>query len=232
MHDHEPSPFRDPTGAPAGAPVVGEPTHKFPAGPGGEPVTLVGPSAWKAAAAANMRSWRATAARVRHVEGPRGLALRWSVALRYLAYLGVIIGCTAIIGAAFAGTRWSYGAPIVLFSAAVMLGTAALGTMFLADRRPKILEELRKFLFQMLLFPSTSIALGHWFLRRYTSDPGAQNDFLGLLDTYLPVFFLLPALLSCIVFVRMISGLRYLDRSQADAEEALNTWSRQDFHHP
>lgn len=230
MTDADTSPFRDPTGAPLGAPVIGEPTPRFPKGPGGEPVTLIGPAAWKASTQANMASWRSTAARVRHVEGPRGMALRWSIGLRYLAYLGVIIGCSAVIGAAFAGTRWAYGGSIVLFSAAGMLATATLGTMFLPDRRTEVLEEMRKFLFQMLLFPSTAIALGHWFLRSYTSDPGTQNDFLSLLDTYLPMFFLLPALLSLIVFVKMIVGMRYLDRSQSDAEELLNTWSRQDYH--
>lgn len=230
MTDLDPSPFRDPTGAPTGAPVVGEPTPRFPTGPDGEQLHLIGPAAWKAATQANLRSWRATAARVRHVEGPRGMALRWSIGLRYLAHLGVIIVCSAVINAAFAGTRWSYGGSIVLFSAAAMCVTAAFGTMFLADRRTEILEELRKFLFQMLLFPSTALALGHWFLRRYTSDPGTQNDFLSLLDTYLPMFFLLPALLSLIVFVKMIAGMRFLDRSRSDAEELLNTWSRQDYH--
>lgn len=232
MTPYDRIPFSDPTGAPEGPPIPGEPFPRVPRDPNGNPVPLIGPSAWSAAAKANIRSWRATAARVRHVEGPRGVALRWSIGLRYLAYLGTIIGCVSLISAAFSRTRWSYGGSIVLFSAAGILLTATVGTMFMPDRRTEVLEEMRKFLFQMLLFPSTAIALGHWFLRRYTTDPGSQNDFLSLLDTYLPMFFLLPALLSLIVFIKGIAGMRFLDRSRSDAEELLNTWSRQDYHQP
>ena len=54
-------------------------------------------------------------------------ALKLAGAL-YLAYLGVVIGCSALVGAAFAGTRWAYGGSIVLFSAAGMVATAALGS--------------------------------------------------------------------------------------------------------
>jgi hypothetical protein len=234
MTDHDPFIFRDPTGAPGAATPgltgAGPVSAGFPPGPSGEPVEPLGPIAWRDGARRNVTSWRATISRVRHVEGPRGVAVRWSVGLRYLAYLGVVVGCSALVDFAFAGTRWSYGGTIMLFSAAGMLLTASLGTMFMPDRRAEVLDELRRFLFQMLLFPSTAIALAHWFLRRFTTDPGQRNDFLQLLDSYLPVFFLLPAVLSLIVFVKAISGFRVLNKSRQDSEEMMNTWTRQDWH--
>jgi hypothetical protein len=38
--------------------------------------------------------------------------------------------------------------------------------------------------------------------------------------------------MSVIVFIKAIAGLRMLNRTTADSEEMVATWTRQDYHQP
>jgi hypothetical protein len=225
--------FHDPTGAPGAGPAPQpRPANPFGSAPDGSDIEIRTPREIREQLSGHWSSWRSTLARIRHVEGPRGVAVRWSVLLRYVGYLVLIVVCSAAIGRSFTGTSWASGGTIVLFGSTAILVTAAVATMFMPDRRTEILEEMRRYLFQVLLFPSTGIAVAYWFLREFTDDPGADNAFLRLLDTYLPILFLLPAVMSVIVFIKAIAGLRMLNRTTADSEEMVATWTRQDYHQP
>jgi hypothetical protein len=37
-------------------------------------------------------------------------------------------------------------------------------------------------------------------------------------------------MLSLIVFIKGIAGMRFLNRNRSDSEEMMNTWTRQDNH--
>jgi hypothetical protein len=175
-----------------------------------------------------VRSWRQTAARVRAVEGERGMAVRWSVGLRYLAYVGLIITCVAVTNATFRGTAWSMGGTLMLFSAAVMCVTAALGSMFMPQKRVEIAEELKHFLFQISVLPGTGIAVFIWVMNGYMSNPQNQDNFLGLLHNSLPILYAFTVFFPAIVFIKAVAGRRTLDRTQQDDSELMATWTRQD----
>lgn len=177
-------------------------------------------------------TWRHTLRRARRAEGPRGVALRYSVALRYLGYLLTIVVCSAIANAAYANTAWRLAGTLVLFSAALMSVTAALGAMFVPQKRVQIVEDYRHFLFQVSMLPATGIAVFQWVMRAYTANPAHQDNFLGLLSNTLPLMFAFTVFFPAIVFVKAVAGRRMLDRSQQDDQELLQTWTRQDRYMP
>lgn len=173
-------------------------------------------------------SWRGTLRRARQAEGPRGVALRWSVLLRYFGYLSVIIVCSAVANAAFAGTPWRMGGTLVLFASCMMTVTASLGCMFMPYKRYEILEDWRHFMFQVSVLPATGIAMFQWVMRAYTANPLNQDNFLGLLSNALPMLFAFTVFIPSVVFVKAVAGRRVLERSQQDDQELIETWTRQD----
>jgi hypothetical protein len=151
-----------------------------------------------------------------------------AVLLRYLGYLVVIVLCSAVAHASFAGTPWRMGGTLVLFSSACMAVTAALGTMFIPHKRTEIVEDFRHFLFQVAILPATGIAAFQWVMRAYTADPRHQDNFLGLLQNSLPMLFAFSVFVPAVVFIKAVAGRRTLDRSQQDDQELMETWTRQD----
>lgn len=174
--------------------------------------------------------WSGTLRNVRATEGPRGVAVRTSVGLRYGGYLLTILLCAGIAHASFAGTAWRLGGTLVLFSSALMVMTAAAGTVFMPHKRSEIVEDLRHFLFQLSILPASGIAAFDWVIRSYTQDPRNQDNFLGLLQNSLPLMYAFTVFIPAIVFLKAVAGRRSLERSQQDDEEALNTWTRQDWY--
>lgn len=174
------------------------------------------------------RSWRNTLARVKRVEGERGIAVRTSVFVRYAAYVGVLLLCIAITHATFRGTAWSMGGTLMLVSAAIMCTSAALGTMFLPQKRAEIVEELRHFLFQISVIPGTAIALFIWVMNAYVSSDGQGDNFMGLLHNALPILYAFTVFFPALIYVKAVAGRRVLDRTQQDDQELMSTWTRQD----
>lgn len=193
--------------------------------------TFAGPDK-RAGMQTTLQSWRRTWKRVGEIEGPRGKAIRLSVATRYVAYLLVVLGVAAIAHASFAGTAWRLSGTLVLFSAAAMTVTAALGTMLVPHKRDHIVEDYRHFLFQVSLLPSAGIAAFQWVLRLYTDNPMNQDNFLNLLNNSLPLLFAFTIFVPAIVFIKAVAGRRMLDRTQQDDEELMQTWTRQDMFMP
>jgi hypothetical protein len=177
-------------------------------------------------------SWRGTLSRVRRVEGSRGVAIRYSVGLRYVGYFLVIIACSVIGNASFSGTAWQMAGTLMLFSAAAMTLTATLGAMFIPQKRTEIVEDFRHFLFQIALLPATGIAIFQWVLSSYSEDPRHQDNFLGLLSNSLPLLFAFTVFVPAIVFVKAVAGRRMLDRTQQDDQELMQAWTRQDKYMP
>lgn len=229
MTQFDPFPFTgttppnyDPTRA-DGASWAGPGSVEFPPG------VVTGVSG---AIAEKTASWRGTLRRARHSEGSRGVALRYSVGMRYVGYLVVIIICSAIANAAYSGTAWRMAGTLMLFTACAMSVTAALGAMFIPQKRSEIVEDFRHFLFQVAILPATGIAVFQWVMHAYTANPQNQDNFLGLLSNSLPLLFAFTCFVPAIVFVKAVAGRRLLDRSQQDDQELLQTWTRQDRYMP
>jgi hypothetical protein len=193
--------------------------------------TFAGPDK-RAGMHTTLQSWRRTWRRVGEIEGKRGKAIRLSVAVRYVVYLLTVLAVAAVANASFGGTAWRLAGTLVLFSAAAMTVTAALGTMLVPHKRDDIVEDFRHFLFQVSLLPAAGIAVFQWVLRVYTDNPLNQDNFLNLLNNTLPLLFAFTVFVPAIVFIKAVAGRRMLDRTQQDDQELMQTWTRQDMFMP
>lgn len=163
-------------------------------------------------------------------EGSRGQAARAAVVMRHVAYLCVILICTAIAHASFiavpgagSGGRW------VLFGATFQLAVAAVGTMLFPNRRAAIIEEARTYVFGWTVLPATALALFMWGARSLAAAPAGETDmFLSTLTSALPWIYFLPIVIPCIVFLRMIAGLRTIHKVQEDDQELMAMMTRHD----
>jgi hypothetical protein len=211
-----------PAGTPPSPPP--EPTGRLVS-----PGTLLSPHA-RVQAVDTFTSWRRTWRQALNVEGARARTIRVSVAVRYVWYLLVVLGVTAVISTLFADSRYSMAGVLVLFASTTILFTGAVGTMFMPHQRPELVEEVRHYLFQLMLFPALAVAVLVQVIHSYTQDPQRSDGFFDLLAWSLPIMFMVTVVLPPIIFVKAVAGRRHLERSQRDDEEAMAGWSRQDWH--
>lgn len=175
---------------------------------------------------------RGVASRLRRVEGPRGYSLRTSVALRYATYLVVLVACCALTQGALDGApRADGGGRWMFLSSAVMLLSASVGTGFYPNHRNEIIEQVRHFVFGIAVLPGTGLAIIMWAAESFLSSPGATSDpFASTLEVALPIIFFCTVIIPCLVFIKVIAGIRHLHRSRLDDEEMMALYTRQDGH--
>jgi hypothetical protein len=169
------------------------------------------------------------AARLLQFEGLRGLSTQAAVYVRYSAAFAAILVGSAVIHALVAPTRWATAGQWMLLAAALMVLTAAAGTMVYTNQRNEIIEQARHFIFGLALFPG----LGFAVLMRASADffagPAAQGDaFASMLGNALPILYFITVLIPPLVFIKTIAGLRNLHRSNLDNEEYMRLYTRQD----
>ena len=164
----------------------------------------------------------------RGVEGPSWRLFDLAPWARALFHFCVVVACTGFVRAVFTDTSWALASRLMLVSAAVMVITAVIGSWFFPDKRPELTEQLRHFLFQIMLLPSTAVAGILWLMRTFGTNPDTQDHFLGLLHNSLPIIFLFTVVIPAVIFVKMVASLPFLDRSRVDDEEAIRRWMRQD----
>lgn len=163
----------------------------------------------------------------RRSEGLRGDAARLAVAVRYATYFAVVVASTVVAKASFAAVPGARsGGMWLLLSASFQLATAAAGTMFLANRRPEIVEQLKAYLFGYTLAPGVGVAVFMWAASRIT--PSTQDRFLAALQAALPWIYFIPVVLPAVLFVKMVAGYRTVQRVEWDDEELMQILTRAD----
>lgn len=169
--------------------------------------------------------------RIQRVEGARGMSLRASVYLRYLAYVIVIVLASSVSNFCFTHIgKYTLGGVLMFGLATLTFVTAAAGTMFYTNQRNEILEQCRHYVFGMMVLPGTAIAL-IMYVAQLMAGTGqqAQNDqFLHIIFIGLPAVYFATVVLPPVLFVKMLAGIRNLHRSQLDDEEMVSLWTRQD----
>jgi hypothetical protein len=160
-------------------------------------------------------------------EGPRGASTRASIWLRYCSYLLVIILSTVITGACFAAVPGaSSGGQWLLLSAAFQLGTAAVGSWFVPNHRPEIIQQVRAYVFGYTVLPGTAIAIFMWAANHMA--PATSDVFVSTMQSALPWIFFLPIILPAIIFIKSVAGMRVINREQLDDQEMMRVYSRID----
>jgi hypothetical protein len=170
---------------------------------------------------------RATRAvsRLQQFEGLRGRSTRAALALRYVASLLSVVVFSALTQGATDGIKYAEGGGVfMLLSCTTISVVGAIATLFYVNLRNEILARVRHYLFGIVLFPGTLLAL---FLH-VTKSWWGQDSISSTLSMALPVVFLLTVVLPAFIFVKEIAGMRAIYRSTLDDQEAVTLWTRQD----
>jgi hypothetical protein len=164
-------------------------------------------------------------------EGPRGLSTRATIWLRYASYLMVIVLASVITGACFASTPGAAsGGQWMLLSAAFQLATAAVGSWFVPNHRPEIIQQVRAYVFGYTVLPGTGIAIFMWAAGHMTSSANSPDVFITAMQSALPWIFFLPIILPAVIFVKSVAGMRVINREQLDDQELMRVYTRNDGH--
>lgn len=169
------------------------------------------------------------AGRLIQFEGLRGLSTLATVRLRYFSYFATIMVVTGSVHWMHSSTRWHTAGLWMLLSSALMVATAAAGTMIYTNQRNEIIEQMLNFVFGYAIFPGLGFAVLMRAADGFFGTAGAQNDpFTFMLGGALPILYFITVLMPPLVFIKTIAGLRNLHRSNLDNEEYMRLYTRQD----
>lgn len=164
--------------------------------------------------------------RVVQFEGLRGRSTRAAVVLRYVAYVMLIAACASLTQYGTEGMRNAAGGGwFLLLSCTMIAATGAFATLMYPNMRDEIVHRVRHYAFGIVAVPGTMLAL---FLRAASSWLGSGDTLAATLGAAGPVVFLATIVLPAFVFVKEMFGIRTLNRSRLDDEEAVLLWTRQD----
>jgi hypothetical protein len=161
-------------------------------------------------------------------EGFRGTSTRASVWMRYGSYWFVIVLSGAVAHLCFRSVPGARsGGTWLMASSAFQLIVAVLGTIFAAHRRTDIIEQLRAFLFGYTVGPGLGVAVFMWTTQALVED-GSDDLFVRTAIAALPWLYFIPVVVPAIMYLKLVSGFRALDRVQLDDEEILQIYTRND----
>lgn len=162
-------------------------------------------------------------------EGPRGSAIRASIYVRHVLYLLVVLAASGLTqGLLGSIPQVNDGGLWMLLAATLILATAAVGTLFYVDHRTDILAQARHFLFGIVVFPGTALAVLLWATRGLAASMATSNTLTSTLQYALPLLFFATVIIPPLLFVKVIAGLRNLHRSRYDDVDAIALWTRTD----
>lgn len=191
-----------------------------------DPFPVPRPSLWERVAGVGRRR------RILRTEGPRGAVTRSTVWLRYVGYLLTIVACSALThGLLVRAQTTQLGGKFMLFAAALMAFTAAVGCAVYPTHRDMVIEEFRHYVFGLCLYPGTGIAAIIWAMQSMLDNPNANDDtMMQLLSFSVPVVFVCTLLIPPALFIKQVVGAQTLHRSTLDDEEMVAMYTRQDGH--
>lgn len=169
--------------------------------------------------------------RIRQFEGRRGYSVRASVAIRYATYLVGVVICAAISHYMFStNATWAMGGYAMLFSATLQFATAAVGTIMWSNYRNEIVAQCRHFVFGITVLPGTGLAIFMRGMQGLLAAPSADQDTFAqiLSGPALPLMYFCTIAIPAAIFVKVVAGMRTLNRSHLDDEEMMAAYSRQD----
>lgn len=175
-----------------------------------------------------LRRQNSRRARRHRNEGLRGVSVRGTVYLRYLSYWFTIVAGGALAHKCFQSVPESASGGVWLMaSCAFQLAVAVLGTMFAAHRRQEILEQFRAYVFGYTVGPGLGVAVFMWVARNMVSS-GSEDQFVRTAVAALPWIYFIPILVPAVIFLRMVTGFRTIDKVGLDDEEILQIYTRND----
>lgn len=168
--------------------------------------------------------------RIHSSEGARGYSTRAAVYMRHAASFLVLVLGSAIThyALAAAGPYALDGGTVMFFLATLTLAIGALATIGYANHRNEILEQVRMYVFGMMVLPGTGIALVLWMVKGLISSQANPDAFTQTLDVGLLMVFGAVLIMPPIVFLRLMAGIRTMHRTTRDDQEVMQAFSRVD----
>lgn len=163
--------------------------------------------------------------RMLQFEGPRGYSTRGAIFLRYISY-GLVIALASATTQVFTrgGGMAEGGGKWMAIASLVMLVTATVATFFFPHLRPKIIAQLKQYLFGITVLPGTALAA----LIFMTRDLMGGDAFASTLSIGLTMLFVFTVGFPVLIYIKVMSDLRTLYRSTMDDQEAVALYARQD----
>lgn len=169
--------------------------------------------------------------RLLQFEGPRGYATRTAIYLRYLVFALQLLIIPAVISRITARAPMASGDGVwMLFSVAVMLGAAAVGTMLHPTERHRILRDAKHFVMGIVVWPGFGLALFMWVTSSSSNGQVTGSVFSNLLSNAAPIMYFAIVFIPALVFVKLVAGSATISRSMEDTQVILNRITRQDGH--
>lgn len=160
-------------------------------------------------------------------QGPRGRATKVSIFVKYASWLFIIILASAATQAATAGIPLLHNAGMWMYvMSAIQCLTAGAAMVAFANNRNDILTSLRHYLFGLSILPATGLALIMWITYN-TLLANTSSSMAQVLTSALPWGFFITMFIPAAVFIKYVTGLRTLHRTNLDNEEAVSLWTRQ-----
>lgn len=163
--------------------------------------------------------------KIKYVEGLRGFSTRTTLVIRYISYFLSIIIASALTQALTNNISYADGGGFyMLLSSATISFSGAISTLFYANLRNEIIHKVRHYIFGIVILPGTLLA---GFLN-ITKNFWGDDTLSSTLSLAIPVIFLVTVVLPSFIFVKEMTGLRSLYKSNLDDQEAVTLWTRQD----
>lgn len=160
-------------------------------------------------------------------EGPRAMSTRAALGLRYASYVATLLLCVAVTS--WSGLFAGAGAAVLAGSVSLLLGAGVAGTWLLPASRKEIVEQAKHYAFGIVALPGAGIAVLYRLSLSWARGGSESSSWLlDLSQNALPLVFFATVLLPIPVFIKVLAGWRFLNRSRMDDQEAIALWTRQD----
>lgn len=162
--------------------------------------------------------------RILALEGLRGKSSRYSLLLKYVTIFLSVILLSALTQELTKGIKNVSGGGWFMLACSTMIFAVGAGaTMIYPNIRGELIHKTKFYVINIICVPGAIFSL---LIR------SAQNwlgtDTLGqTLGIAIPIIFLSTLILPALVYVKEIVGLRGINRSKLDDEEAVLLWTRQ-----
>jgi hypothetical protein len=162
--------------------------------------------------------------RITALEGIRGLSSRYVLLLKYLTMFFSILILSSLTETLTNGVKnVSGGGWFMLACSTMIFAVGAVATMLYPNIRSEIIHKTKFYVVNVITVPGTIFSI---LIK--TAQSWLGTDTLGqTLGIAIPVIFLSTLILPALVYVKEIVGLRGINRSKMDDEEAVLLWTRQ-----
>lgn len=162
--------------------------------------------------------------RILSLEGLRGKSSRYALLLKYISIFISVLLLSSVTQYLTRGVKnVSGGGWFMLSCSTIIFIVGSIATMMYPNMRSELIHKTKFYVMNIICVPGAIFSLLIRFAQNWLG-----TDTLGqTLGIAIPVIFLSTLILPALVYIKEIVGLRGINRSKLDDEEAVLLWTRQ-----